>query len=39
MIRWFGLLVSEPKTEVMCMLANVMEECSFTINAGGRVFN
>ncbi|CAM9326971.1 unnamed protein product, partial [Pylaiella littoralis] len=34
----FGLLVSEPKTETMCMLAKGMEACSFTIDAAGMVF-
>ena len=35
----FGLLVSEPKTEIMCMLAKGMKACSFTVNAAGMVFN
>lgn len=30
-----GLLVSEPKTELMCMLARGMKAYSFTANATG----
>lgn len=38
---WTGLLVSEPKTEIMCMLviATGMKECSFAVNAAGMVLN
>ncbi|CAM9646595.1 unnamed protein product [Pylaiella littoralis] len=32
------MLVSEPKTETMCMLAQGVEACSFTINAAGMAF-
>lgn len=35
----FMLLVSEPKAEIVCMLAKGMEACSFTANASGVVFN
>ena len=34
----FGLMVSEPKTEIMCMLAKGMDTCPFTVNAAGMVF-
>ena len=29
-------MVSEPKTEIMCLLPRGMEECQFTINAAGQ---
>ena len=30
----FSLMVSEPKTENMCLLPKGMEECQFTVSAG-----
>ena len=35
----FRLMVSEPKMEIMCMLAKGMDTCPFTVNAAGMVFN
>ena len=35
---WFGLMVSEPKTETMCMLPKGMEECPFTVSAAGQTY-
>ena len=32
----FGLMVSEPKTEIMCLLPRRMEKCQFTIKAAGQ---
>lgn len=31
-----GLIASEPKTEVTCMLPKGIKECPFTISAGGQ---
>ncbi|CAB1120849.1 unnamed protein product [Ectocarpus sp. CCAP 1310/34] len=34
----FGLMVSEPKTEIMCMLPNGIEERPFTVSAAGQSY-
>ena len=34
----FGLMVSGPKTEIMCLLPKVMEECPFTVSAGDQTY-
>ena len=34
----FGLMVSKPKTEIMCMLSKGMKECPFTVSAGGQAY-
>eukprot|EP00903_Cladosiphon_okamuranus_P017583 g16196.t1 len=34
----FGLMFSEPKTEIMCMLPRGMEERPFAVRAGGRTY-
>jgi len=34
----FGLMVSEPKTETMCLLPKGMEERPFTVSAGGQTY-
>ena len=34
----FGLTVSEPKTEIMCLLPKGMEECQFTVSAGDQTY-
>ncbi|CAB1117856.1 unnamed protein product [Ectocarpus sp. CCAP 1310/34] len=34
----FGLLVSEPKTEIMCMLPKGIEERPFTVSAAGQTY-
>lgn len=36
---WFGLRVSESKTEIVCMLSKGMKACSFNVNAARVVFN
>lgn len=33
----FGLLVSEPRTEIACLLPKGMEEYRFEVNAAGQV--
>ena len=33
-----GLVVSEPKTEITCLLPNGMEECQFTVSAGDHTY-
>ncbi|CAB1104614.1 unnamed protein product [Ectocarpus sp. CCAP 1310/34] len=34
----FGLMVSEPKTEIMCMLPKGIEERPFTVSAAGQTY-
>ena len=34
----FGLMVSEPKTEIMCLLPKDMKECQFTVSAGDQTY-
>ncbi|CAB1116625.1 unnamed protein product [Ectocarpus sp. CCAP 1310/34] len=34
----FGLMVSEPKTEIMCMLPKGIEEHPFTVSAAGQTY-
>lgn len=33
-----GMMVSEPKTAIMCMLPKGMEECPFTVSAAGQTY-
>eukprot|EP00752_Nemacystus_decipiens_P004811 g4378.t1 len=34
----FGLMVSEPKTKIMCLLPKGMEECPFAVSAGSQTY-